>query len=450
MKLYSLSEEKLKFIHTQEISIAVYGLGKMGLPLAIVFANQGFHVIGVDTNQNTVEKINKGQNPVIGEEGLDEMLKKVVKRRSLQATTDAVMASQNSDIKIILVPTYLDMRNNPDLSLVVDVVDKIAKGLKKGDIVILESTAPPGTTMNVIARMLEKKTGLKCNKDFGVAHCPERTSSGTALSDIMGRLDPKIIGGSDEKTAEIVKFIYEKINKKGVIPVTNTKVAELVKVWEGIYRDVNIAFANNLYLACREMGVDAREVIRACNTDVYSHILQPGPGVGGHCIPVYPYFILKNLKRKNSLLSLARKINDGMSYHTIQLIEEALQEKGKTLKDATVLLLGIAYRSGVKETRKSPGIKIANELKKYTQSVFVYDPLFSSGEVEKMKLSYKNDFKGIDCLVIATKEEAFKKINWKQVARSVSTRVVVDTQDLVDKDMLIKLGFSVRRIGYAH
>ena len=272
MKLYNLTVSKIKKIKNQDITVAVYGLGKMGLPLAAVFANHGFKVIGVDINKDTVEKINKGINPIIGEEGLDQLLKKLVKSKNFSATTDSISAAKNSDVKIIIVPIFINEKNKPDMSIVTDVTKKIAKGISKGDIVILESTAPPGTTIDVVGSAIEKISGLILNKDFSVAHCPERTSSGTAISDIQGRLDPKIVGGSDKKTTEIITHLYKQINKKGVISVNNTKVAEVIKVSEGLYRDVNIAFANNLYLICKELGVDAGEVIAACNTDIYSHI----------------------------------------------------------------------------------------------------------------------------------------------------------------------------------
>lgn len=448
MKLYNLSEGKYRNINPKDITIAVYGLGKMGLPLAAVFANKGFQVIGTDINKNVVEKINKGINPVTGEIGLDQLLKKVIQNKTLSATGNGISASKKSDVKIILVPIFIDNHNNPDMTQLNNVVKVISKGMQKGDIVILESTAPPGTTEK-IAKTIEKISGLELNKDFSVAHCPERTSSGTAILDIMGRLDPKIVGGSDNKTTEIVKELYKKINRRGVVSVKNTKVAELVKIWEGIYRDVNIAFANNLYLICKEFGVDANEIIRACNTDIYSHILEPGPGVGGHCIPVYPYFILKKIKSNKKLINLARKINDSMSTHTISLAQEVLAEKGKKIKNASILVLGLAYRSGVKETRKSPGIKIAKELKEYAKNVFVYDPLFNNEETKALGLIFKNDFNKVDCIIITTNEKTFKKLNWKQIAEKVSTKTIIDTQNVIDFDKLQKLGFSIRRIGYA-
>ncbi len=295
MKLYNLESSKIKKVKPEDVTIAIYGMGKMGLPLGVVFANRGFKVVGVGKSRENTDKLSRGINTVVGEKDLTESLKKAVKSHNFEATNDGVYAAKKSDVQIIIIPTFLTKNNEPDLSIVNDVTTKIAKGLQKGDIVILESTAPPGTTVNYIGGLLEKKTGLKLNKDFGVAHCPERTNSGTAISDILGRINPKIVGGSDKKITDIITWLYKTINKRGVIVVKNPAEAEMVKVSEGMYRDVNIAYANNLYLVCRELGIDARSVIKAANTDAACHILTPGPGVGGHCIPVYPYFILKKV-----------------------------------------------------------------------------------------------------------------------------------------------------------
>ncbi len=448
MKLYNLSRVKLNNINPADITISIYGLGKMGLPLAGVFAKHNFKVIGVDINKKTVDSINKGINPVIEEKGLSSLIRKVTKTGFLKATTDGVEASKTSDIKIIIIPIYLDDKNNPDLSLLKDVVKKIGTGLQKGDIVILESTAPANTTLQVIGKMLEKISNLKLNKDFGLAHCPERISSQTAIKDIEGRLCPKIVGGSDLKTTRIAEYLYKKINKRDVISVQNPTVAELVKIWGEVYRDVNIAFANTLYLSCKELGVDAFEVINAANTNPYCRILTPGPGVGGHCIPVYPYFILKE-NTNNLLLNLSRQINDSMSTHVIYLAKEALKEKNIPLKDANILILGIAYRAGVKEVRKSPGIKIALELNSLSKTVYVNDPQFSKEDIEKLGFKYKEDFTKIDCIIITTGEKAFKKINWSMVKTQVKTKIVIDTKNIINKKALSNLGFVTKRIGYA-
>lgn len=430
----------------QEIKISVYGLGKMGLPLAAIFAKHGFSVIGVDVNKQVVGKINSGKNPIPEEPGLTQLVKEVVKNGTLVATINGIMASKNSNIKVIIVPVLTDAQNSPDLRFLKAAVLSIAKGLKKGDIVILESTVPPQTT-ELIYGMLHKKSGL-LKEDFSIVHAPERISSGTALADIEGRLCPKIIGASDDKASKIVEKMYRKINQLGVITVSSPLTAELAKLWGEIYRDVNIAFANNLYLSSRGLGADAFEVIAASNTNPYSHILLPGPGVGGHCIPVYPHFMIK-ANKNSKLLKLSREINDSMSQHVIALVKEVLNEKIVQLSRANILILGIAYRSGVKEVRNSPGLKIVNELIDKARKVFVFDPLFTEGETRKLGLNYKRDFKKIDCVIITTGEEMFKKIKWIKIGKQMRTRCLVDTSNTIGFKDLKKLNFAFRRIGYA-
>ena len=421
----------------------------MGLPLAIVFADYGFRVIGVGKNPQNINKLNKGISTVTGEKDLDKLLKTVVTKRSFFATTDGIDASKKSDVKVIIIPTFLTYDNKPDLSIVKEVIASIGKGLNKGDIVILESTAPPGTTIEYIAPLLEKISGFKLNKDFSVAHCPERTNSGTAISDIKGRLNPKIIGASDKISSEILRWLYGKINKRGVIIVSNPTIAEMVKVSEGMYRDLNIAFANNLYLVCRELGIDAYEVIKAANTDAVCNILTPGPGVGGHCIPVYPYFILSKIKKNKQLILLGRKINDDMSKHIISLAEKSLIEKGKKMESSNILILGLVYRGGAKELRKSPGLKIATELKSRVNKLFIFDPLFTAREINNLGFSFSSNFQNVDCIIITTEQEEFKQLNWQEIAKKVKTKIVIDTKNIINKQALEDLGFSIKRIGYA-
>jgi len=446
MKLYKQNLKNINKIKPFQINVSVYGLGKMGLPLAAVFAKNRFNVIGVDTNLSVVNKINRGENPIPGERGLSYLIKKFVKNKKLYATTDGKLASEKTDIKIIIVPTFLNKNNQPDLSMVKNVTEKIGEGLKEGDIVILESTAPPKTTLEIIAKILEEKSGLKLNVDFSVAHCPERTNSGTAISDIEGRINPKIIGASDEETTNIITHIYKKINKRGVLQLNNPTVAEMVKISEMVYRDVKIAYANTLALICNELHIDVHEVIEAANTDAGCEILKPGPGVGGHCIPVYPYFIFDKVKNNFDLLKSARKINDSMSNFTINLIKKSLSEKNKKLKESTILILGIAYRGGVKETRMSPGIKIYKELEKKSINVFAFDPLFKKEEIEKLGMNYRDSFKNIDCVVITAEHDEFKNLNWKKISKEIRTKSIVDTKSIINVNKLKKMGFSINII----
>lgn len=448
MKIFGIkNKDKIKkLIKNGKVKVVVYGMGKMGLPLACVFAEKGFRVLGVDISNAVAKKINNGENPIVGEPGLDDLLKKVVREKQLRATTDGIKAASVADIMVIVVPTFLKKDKKPDLSALKSAAKTIGLGMQKGALVILESTVPPGTTEGMVKSILEKESGLKAGRDFGLAFCPERTSSGTAISDIKGRINPKIVGGIDGASTLTAQAIYELINKRRVVLVSSLKLAEMVKLSEMTYRDLKISYANSLALICHQLKIDAREVIEAANTDAGCEILRPGPGVGGHCIPVYPYFIFDKTKKHLDLLKSARKINDAMPNFVIQLIKEVLQEKGRSLEKSHVLILGITYRGNVKETRLSPGIEIYKKLTKTAKKVFVSDPLYKKKEIEKMGLNYKDDYQGIDCVVATALHDLFKKLDFKKIARDVRTKTFVDTTFFFDPGKIENLGFTVRSI----
>ncbi|MCK4491657.1 MAG: nucleotide sugar dehydrogenase [Candidatus Altiarchaeales archaeon] len=276
MKLYGVKgEESRRFFGGGEVTVAVYGLGKMGLPLAAVFADSGASVVGVDINGGVVDSVNDGINHVREEPGLDELVSRNVGVGRLRATSDFVGAAKESDIQVILVPTLI-RGGEADLSPVYSVAECISGGLEGGDIVVTECTMPPGSTESLIPIL--EKSGLEAGVDFGLGHCPERTMSGTAIRDIRGQY-PKVIGCVDGGTTGALEGVYSAVNSKGVVSVSGIRAAECVKVFEGVYRDVNIALANELTAVCERLGVDAVEVFRVANTQPYCSLHSPG-GLG--------------------------------------------------------------------------------------------------------------------------------------------------------------------------
>ena len=442
---YSEPGEIIDAFGKGDICVAVYGLGKMGLPIAAVFAEKGANVIGVDIDKNVVSKIDSGKNYVQGEPGLSKLVKRNVEVGRLSATADAIGAAKRSDVMIVIVPTFLDEHNKPDLSLVISVCKDISKGLKPGDFVISESTLPPKTTADVILPIL-MQSGLKLG-DFGLAHCPERTSSGRAIKDILGAY-PKIVGGVDKKSTETAKAIYTVINKRGVIEVSDSTTAEAVKVFEGIYRDVNIALSNQLAIVCKELGINAIETFNIANTQPYSHLHMPGCGVGGHCIPVYPYFITKTVESDTSLLKLSRKVNDYMAQYTVEIAEGELNLAGCKLKGSNVLILGVTYRGDVKETRCSPAVSIINILRSKGSNVFSWDPLLKK-EVEEFGAIYcrLNEIEDIDVIILASDHKEFKNLNWDEIEKRMRNKIVVDGRGILDADLLGSRGFKVLYVG---
>jgi nucleotide sugar dehydrogenase len=440
-----LSREEVKrAIRNGEVTIAVYGLGKMGLPLAAVLANHGAKVIGVDINKKVVEMINNGENHINEEPGLSELVKKNVEGGRLKATTDGIWAAKQADVMIIIVPTLTDERGNLKLDPVYNVAEKISQGLEKGDIIITEATMPPGTTES-LTPILEK-SGLKLG-EFGLAHAPERTMTGTAIRDITGQY-PKIVGASDKKTLEAVIGIYGTINKKGVIPVSSIKAAEAVKVFEGVYRDVNIALANELALWCEEHGLDALEVFKAANTQPYCHLHMPGAGVGGHCIPIYPWFVINLAKKTNPrLIKTAREINDSMPHHIVELTIKGLNKVGRSLRGSNVLVLGLTFRGGVREFMRSPAISIIKELKEWGAKVFAYDPLCDENDAKRFGAEWREDFKDIDAIIIVTDHREFRGLDLDEIARQVRNRVIIDGRNVIDPKIAKEKGFIYLAVG---
>ena len=452
MKVYGLDKNIIiDSVINHKVTFAVYGLGKMGLPLSAVLADRGAKVIGVDINQNIVDEINKGRCPVLGEPGLPEMVEVNVKRQRFSATTNGIVAAEESDVIIILVPSSLDKEQNPDLSAITTTCLNISQGLSRGDFVILETTVPPGTTRGILLPIL-KQSGLS-EEEFGLAFCPERTSSGRAIKDISGAYR-KVVSGINQASAKTAEAIYTIINKKGVVIASNTTVAEAVKVFEGIYRDVNIGLANELALVCHEIGINPAEVFNIANEPLneetghpYTNILQPGAGVGGHCIPVYPYFITKTTQVDTSIIETARKKNEYMPHYMVKLITEGLNEVGRSLEDSNILLLGLAFRNGVKEYMNSPAIPIIKRLKELHANVFMYDPLFSKVEQENFGAKYSDSFENMDCLVIITDHKEYREYDWVKIGRNMRKKVIVDGRQIVEPEKVRELGFVYKGIG---
>jgi len=453
MKVFGLEKKAIMDAFTDgRVTVAVYGLGKMGLPLAAVFTEKGARVIGVDVDQKLVNEINEGRCPIANEPSLLEMIMANVERQRLSATTDGVAAAKESDVMVILVPCLLKSDKSPDLAAITAVCSSISRGLSRGDFVILETTVPPRTTKDVLLPIL-KQSGLK-EGEFGLAFCPERTSSGRAIRDITGAY-MKVVGGVDKESTETAEAIYSVINKKGVITVSDTTAAEVVKLFEGVYRDVNIALSNELALVCREMGISSTEVFPVVNEPFdeehqryHINLLRPGAGVGGHCIPVYPYFVTKTTGTDTNLIKLARKINDSMPFHMVDLIIEGLNELGRNVRGSNILILGLAFRGGVKETRNSPAIPIIQRLKKLHANVFLYDPLFSREEIESFGATYSDSFDNMDCLVVVTDHKEFREYDWQKIGNKMRSKVIVDGRQIIVPDRIRKLGFIYEGIGH--
>ncbi|MFC7068812.1 nucleotide sugar dehydrogenase [Halobaculum lipolyticum] len=423
-----------------EFPVAVYGLGKMGLPIATVFGEATGAVTGVDVDESVVDTINDGDCHVTNEPGLPEAVADLVDAGSLSATTDAVRAAEQARIHVVIVPTLVTEDDRPDTSVVTSVARDVARGLSPGDLVCIESTLPPRTCRDVVAPLLRYESGLD-GDDFGLAFCPERTKSGRALADVRGT-HPKVVGGIDAESTRAAELVYGELTTNRVIPVSDTTTAEAVKVFEGLYRDVNLALANELARFTDELDIDVREAIETANTQPYCDIHMPGPGVGGHCIPYYPYFVLNWLETPAPLLATAREVNDATPAHVVGLLEGKLDGHGKTLGGSTVVVLGLTYRGGVAETRASPAIDICRTLADRGATVYASDPLVDAEGVPATWVHHDEVGQiDADAVILATDHEEFESLDWRSFPRS---SVVIDTHDVLDAD---RIGRDVYVVG---
>jgi UDP-N-acetyl-D-mannosaminuronic acid dehydrogenase len=424
-------------------TISVFGLGKMGLPLAAVLADAGAEVIGVDVDESVVEAVNDGRVPV-DEPGLDELVAKHT-GRGLTATSDGETAASRANVAIVLVPIVLDDANDPDLGPVLRAAEDVSTGVEAGDLVILESTAPLGTTAGPFRTAVEP-AALSASSDFSIAHAPERTSSGRVLEDLTTSY-PKIVGGIDERSTRLAASLYRTFNEPGVIEMAGATEAEAVKVFEGIYRDVNIALANELARVCEEAGVDAWSVFEAANTQPYCDIHRPGIGVGGHCIPVYPHFVTDD-SGGTPLLQTARSINDSMPERTVARLQSLLTANGVDPAEATVLVLGITYRAGVEETRFAPAMDLIDALEAAGTTVLAHDPLLDDSTIGTTGATPVADplaTGDLDGVVLATGHESYRNLDLESLRDGMRTPILVDGRNVFEESDLT--GFHSWTVG---
>lgn len=390
----------------QQKTVCVVGLGYIGLPTAALLASKGYDVIGVDTNPEVIRSIQDGKAH-IAEAELDSLLEKAVSTGKLRATSEC----EPADIFIIAVPTPLNQDKTPDLSAVESAFDSITLLLKQGDLVILESTCPVGTTEAMVKRLVAQRPDLP-NK-FHVAYCPERVLPGQILKELVE--NDRVVGGVTPVCTEQAIAFYQTF-VKGECFATNSKTAELCKLTENSYRDVNIAFANELSMICDQQGVDVWALIKLANRHPRVNVLQPGCGVGGHCIAVDPWFIVNQSPESTQLLQAARAVNDSKSLWVLQRIQEAIATiQAETGTTPTVACLGITFKANVDDVRESPALEIvANLAEQYPNQILVVEPNLKKLPTTLQKkqirhISLDQAFKDADLLVLLVDHKEFKK-----------------------------------------
>jgi UDP-N-acetyl-D-glucosamine dehydrogenase len=398
-------EEK---IENKTARVGVVGLGYVGLALAVAFAEAGFKVLGFDVNRERVDLVNQGKSYIA--DVPSDCLSPVVNNGFLEATAEQGRLGE-VDAICICVPTPLTKTKDPDLSYVIHQAEEIAKHLKPGQLVILESTTYPGTTREVVLPILER-SGLKAGTDFYLAFSPERVDPGSKTSNIKNT--PKLVGGMDHKSTELAKALYSQVAEV-VVPLSSPEVAEMAKIFENVFRSVNIALVNELAQLCERIGVSVWEVIDAASTKPFGYMpFYPGPGVGGHCIPLDPYYLANKAKEYDfhtRFIELAAEINEGMPYYVVSCIVETLNAQGRNVKGAEVLVLGVAYKENVADFRESPSLKLIEFLRKKGARVKYHDPYLPTLQLGQDTLPCEEltdeCLSSADCVVIATAHDCY-------------------------------------------
>lgn len=409
----------------RENTVAIYGIGKVGGPLAASLIRAGYNVIGVDIDQERIKKVNEGTPILPNEPDVDKTFAIAIKNGTAKFTVDGKEASNNSRFKILTVPVFL-LDRTPDYSALKLAVSSISAGIKKGDLIVLESSVPPGTTRKHIISMIERDLKIKVEKDFYVAYSPERIYEGRAVKDIEENY-PKIVSGAGERSLQLASELYGKVAKKGVIKMSSIEAAEMEKLAEGVYRDVNIALANELALFSEKMKVDFWEVRNAANSQPYCNIHKPGAGVGGNCIPIYPYFLsytASNVGSQLRLIEVSRKINERMPTVVVSEFIELFITNKKSLKTASIL--GLAFREDVDDERLSPTYEIIKRLKSLQVNVKVHDPFVKNPSVDVYLTDDLNAaLAGADGVIIATDHSLYRDLNYEIISKMTGNSPII-------------------------
>lgn len=424
------------------IKVGIFGLGHIGLPTAAILANNHINVIGIDVNPKTVDMINNEAKVQFKEPGLDKLLENAVTSNYLKATTDPEKAAKQCNVFIIIVPTPTYDDKTADLSYIISACESIKEGLKKDDLVIVESTVPPQTGIEVVKPILEK-SGLKCGEDFMLAYSPERALPNNTIYEMTHNV--RIIGGYNKKSADMTEEVYKHITQGEIIKVKNITAAEMIKLMENTYRDVNIALANEFALICENINVDVNEVITAANYHPRVNIHTPGPGVGGHCIPVDPYFLVELADSYNmdaKLISEARRINNSMPQHVINILHDNITNK---TENYTVSILGIAYKGNVDDIRESPSIKLIELLEKLNVNIEVTDPYVKCNVIESFNVKCVTLDKALkaDCVILMTDHREYINIT----PDMIENKFIIAARPILDADEFRDAGINYQAIG---
>jgi len=452
LKIMKLNENELiQSIQSGDLSVCVIGIGRIGLPTALSFANSGLPTVGVDINIELVEMINSKIFPLKDEPGYDVIFEKVTNQK-FNATTKIEDIVPKSDVVILSLPTPMDKNNVPDYSALLSVGKQLGQLLSNDTLVIVESTVEPGFIENDLINVIENSgKKLVAGKDFAIGVCPETANPGQIMND-FGNL-PRLVGAIDEKTKNTITEIYKHVFTVDLIPMPNCKTANAVKLTTNVFRDINIAFVNELAILFEKVGIDIMTVLDAAKTKYNFQVHYAGPGVGGPCLPVNSYQMI-NLAKKMGFDTLksvetGRIINESMPNHVIDLLHDAFDESEKSLENSNVLILGISYKPDVKDIQISPAEVIIKKLKNLKANVLIYDPYFKSTNIFDLQTESNliEALEKSDALILVTAHKEFHNLDPIFLKSKMKNAIVIDSKCIIDQYIAKNSGLIYRGLG---
>ena len=433
----------------KSLKVCVVGIGRIGLPTALSFAKAGLQTIGMDINEQLVDSLNQGSFPLKDEPGYEDIFNNVRKNGNFSATTDINKAVSGSDLILLSLPTPMSEKNIPNYSVLESVCKQLGDILQPNSLIVVESTIEPGFIENNLINILEGTNRLHAGKNFTIGVCPENANPGEILHDFTNL--PRLVGGIDQQSTKIITMIYDFVFSVELIIMPDCKTANAVKLTTNVFRDVNIGFVNELSLMFDKLGIDTLKVLDAAKRKYNFQIHYPGPGVGGPCLPINSYQFLNTAARTNSKLSIieqGRKINEKMPEYVVNLTLDGFKISKKSIKDSSILILGISYKPDVKDIQLSPAEIIINKLKTLGAKIKIYDPYFKGSQVFGINVEQNIDdiLSKVDAAIIVTAHKEFQEIDPK-IFSKMKTPILIDSRGIIDPVSAKNAGLVFRGLG---
>mgnify|MGYP003981720753 FL=1 len=427
-------ENVLESLNSKSLKVCIVGIGRIGLPTALSFAKSGLKTIGVDINENLIKTINSGNFPLKDEPGYDKIFDEVMKNELFSVTTKIEDAVPNSDLIVLSLPTPMDENNIPDYSALRNVATKLSTLLSPNSLVIVESTIEPGFIEDEMVSIISNSGRLIVEQNFFIGVCPENANPGEILHDFTSL--PRLVGGINSNITKIIQLIYNFVFSVELIEMPNCKTANAVKLTTNVFRDINIAFVNELSLMFEKLGIDTNLVLEAAKKKYNFQVHYPGAGVGGPCLPINSYQLLNTAKRIGSNLSIiesSRKINENMPEHVLKLTLNAFENCKKSIDNSSILILGISYKPNVKDIQLTPAEVIIKKLQKLGVMIHIYDPYFISADVFGIKTeqNLKNIIHNVDAAIIVTDHKEFKNLDIS-IFNQMKSPILIDSRGIID------------------